>query len=160
MDENTKVLVLGTMPGDRSIRSGQYYANPSNQFWKIVIRIFNSGAKVFNYKDKTEFLLRNGIGLWDVLYTANRIGSLDSNIHNEELNDFEQLFKDFPKISAVIFNGQKPAEYFKTIKNIPKDIEYYILPSTSSANTNKTFERKLQEWQEVMTKSIKARIIK
>jgi hypoxanthine-DNA glycosylase len=152
VDEKTEVLILGTMPGDRSIRTGQYYANPTNQLWKIIFHIFNSGAIVFDYNDKTDLLLRNRIGLWDVLFRANRVGSLDSNIHNEELNDFEQLFKDFPKIRAIIFNGKKPAEYFRGIEKIPKDIELYILPSTSSANTNKTFERKLHEWKEVLTK--------
>lgn len=152
IDENTKILVLGTMPGGRSILKGEYYANPTNQFWKIIFRTFNSGESVLRYDDKTELLLKNRIGLWDVLYRANRAGSLDSNIQNEELNTFEQLFKDFSKIKAIIFNGQKPANYFKGIRNIPKDIEYYILPSTSSANTNKTFESKFQEWKEVITK--------
>jgi len=152
IDENTKVIVLGTIPGDRSIITGEYYANPTNQFWKIIFRAFNLGESVLEYKDKTELLLRNRIGLWDVLYRANRAGSLDSNIHNEEFNDFEQLFKDFPKISVIIFNGQKPANYFKGFGNIPKDFEYYILPSTSSANTNKSFERKFQEWKEVIIK--------
>lgn len=152
IDENTKVLVLGTMPGDRSILTGEYYSNPTNQFWKIIFRAFNSGVSVFGYKEKTELLLKNRIGLWDVLYRANRIGSLDSNIHNEEFNDFEQLFKDFPKIKAIIFNGQKPANYFKGFGNIPNDFEFYILPSTSSANTTKTFERKFQEWNDVITK--------
>jgi hypoxanthine-DNA glycosylase len=152
IDENTKVLVLGTMPGDRSILTGEYYANPTNHFWNIIFRALNSGVSVFGYKEKTELLLKNRIGLWDVLYRANRIGSLDSNIHNEEFNDFEQLFKDFPKISAIIFNGQKPANYFKGFGNIPNDFEFYILPSTSSANTTKTFERKFQEWKDVITK--------
>mgnify|MGYP001486952823 CR=1 FL=1 len=152
VDENTEVLILGTMPGDESIRTGQYYANPANQFWKIMFHVFNSGAKLIDYNDKTELLLSNGIGLWDVLSGANRVGSLDSNIHNEELNDFEQLFKDCSKIRAIIFNGQNPAEYFRGIKKISKDIELFILPSTSSANTNKTFEEKLQEWKDVLMK--------
>jgi len=152
VDKDIKVLILGTMPGDRSIRTGEYYANPTNQFWKIMFSIFNSGMPVFSYNDKVELLLRNGVGLWDVLYKANRIGSIDSNIYNEEFNDFEQLFNDFLNIKAIIFNGKKSADYFKKIGNTPKDKEYYILPSTSSANTNKPFDRKLKEWQEVITK--------
>ncbi|NLN94687.1 MAG: DNA-deoxyinosine glycosylase [Bacteroidales bacterium] len=89
IDGNTKVLVLGTMPGDRSILTGEYYANPKNQFWKIIFRVFNSGESVLDYNDKIELLLKNKIGLWDVLFRANRAGSLDSNIYNEEFNDFE-----------------------------------------------------------------------
>lgn len=154
IDENTKVLVLGTMPGDMSISTGEYYANPTNQFWKIIFRIFNSGESFLTYKDKTDLLLKNRMGLWDVLYRANRAGSLDANIQNEEFNDFEQLFIDFPQIRAIIFNGQKPANYFKVYRNISNDMEYYILPSTSSANTKKTFERKFQEWKDAIIKCI------
>jgi hypoxanthine-DNA glycosylase len=84
-----------------------------------------------------------------VLTRAERVGSLDSNIHGEEFNDFNKIFNDFPKLRIVFFNGKKAAEYFKGFNSIPKDKEYYILPSTSSANTWKTFDQKCKEWKEV-----------
>lgn len=154
IDNNTEIIVLGTMPGDKSIRTGEYYANPTNQFWKLIFHIFNSGIPVFNYEEKSKLLLKNKIGLWDVLSKAHRYGSLDSNIQNEEINDFEQLFKDYPNIKVLIFNGQKPAEYyFRSRNNVFKEKQYHILPSTSSANTTKTFDVKLKEWSNVLKQS-------
>jgi hypoxanthine-DNA glycosylase len=152
IENNTEVLILGTMPGDISIQTGEYYANSKNQFWKIVFKAFNNGIPEINYESKIKLLLKHKIGLWDVLKTAERNGSLDSNILNEEYNDFEELFKNFPKIRVVAFNGLKSADYFKGLKTIPKDKNYYILPSTSSANTGKSFDKKLDEWKEVLMK--------
>lgn len=147
IDAKTKILVLGTMPGDKSIRTGEYYANPTNQFWKLIFHVFNSGIAVYNYEEKTKLLLKHHVGLWDVLSKAHRAGSLDSNIIDEEFNDFQQLFKTYPNIKMLMFNGQKPAEYFKINNILHKDKEYYVLPSTSSANTTKTFDMKLKEWK-------------
>lgn len=152
IDKNTKILVLGTMPGDRSLRTGEYYANPTNQFWKLIFRIFNSGMPVYNYEEKVGLLLKNKIGLWDVLSKAQRTGSLDSNILNEEFNDFHQFFMTYPNVKILIFNGQKPADYFKAKNSLIQDKEYLVLPSTSSANTTRTFDYKLKEWEAALTK--------
>jgi hypoxanthine-DNA glycosylase len=154
IDKNTEIIVLGTMPGDRSIQTGEYYANSKNQFWKIIFKTFNNGHSEYSYNNKTELLLKNKIGLWDVLTKAERVGSLDSNIHREEFNDFNKIFNEFPKLRIVIFNGKKAAEYFKGFKSIPKDKEYYILPSTSSANTWKTFDQKWKEWKEILKNTV------
>ena len=152
IDNNTEIIVLGTMPGDKSIRIGEYYANSTNQFWKLIFHIFNSGMPVFNYEEKSKLLLKNKIGLWDVLSKANRQGSLDSNIQNEEFNDFEQLFNEYKNIKVLVFNGQKPAEYYFRNNNIVlQEKQYHILSSTSSANTTKTFDSKLKEWRKVLT---------
>jgi len=154
IDKNAEILVLGTMPGIVSLQTGEYYANKKNQFWKIIFTIFNDGHGLVSYKTKIALLLNNKIGLWDVLTKAEREGSLDSNINYEEFNDFETLFKEFPKIKIVVFNGKKAADYFKSFKTIPKGKEYYILPSTSSANTWKTFDQKLNEWKEILEKTM------
>ena len=152
IDYKTEVLVLGTMPSDISIRTGEYYANSKNQFWKIIFKIFNNGIVEYDYKRKTDLLLKNKIGLWDVLTKANRTGSLDSNIHGEEFNDFEKLFIEYPKLKTIVFNGKKAADYFKGFNSIPQNKEYYILPSTSSANTWKTFDQKFYGWEKVLKK--------
>jgi len=87
IDQNTEILILGSLPSDKSIKAGEYYANPQNHFWKIMFSIFNNNTPLYTYKEKTELLLKNKIGLWDVLTEAERIGSLDSNIQKEVLND-------------------------------------------------------------------------
>jgi|JRYD01.1.fsa_nt_gb hypoxanthine-DNA glycosylase len=152
IDKNTKILVLGTMPGDMSLRTGEYYANPRNQFWKLIFSIFNSGQTFYSYKEKVELLQKNKIGLWDVLANAQREGSLDSNIGNKEFNDFYTLFMTYPNINKLIFNGQKSADYFKAKNSLIQEKEYLVLPSTSSANTTRTFEFKLKEWKVALTK--------
>lgn len=109
---------------------------------------------MLNYNDKTELLLKNRIGLWDVLHSANRNGSLDSNIQNEELNDFKQLFETFPQIKVIIFNGKKAADYFSWKEKHNSKLKYFILPSTSSANTRKSLETKMNEWHTALIKTV------
>ena len=106
INKKTEILILGSLPSDISILKGEYYANPQNQFWNIIFAIFNSGVPVVEYKKKLDLLLKNKIGLWDVLTEANRTGSLDSNIKQEVLNDFSGLFNEYPKIRLLACKRQ------------------------------------------------------
>ena len=119
-------------------------------FWSIIYTLFNDKIEGYSYSNKKNLLLRNKIGIWDVLKLANRYGSLDSNIGKVELNDFQQFFEDYPNIRKIAFNGKKAAEYFKRLPNIPTNKEYYLLPSSSSANTRKTLKQKAEEWRLVL----------
>ncbi len=147
IDKNTEILILGSLPSDMSIVKGEYYANPQNQFWRIIFTIYNNGVPVGDYKIKIDLLLKNKIGLWDVLTEANRPGSLDSNIKEEVLNDFSGLFIDYPKIRLMAFNGDKAFNlYPKKRAGLPQK-ELVKLPSSSSANTSKNVLMKVKEWQ-------------
>ncbi|UMZ72970.1 DNA-deoxyinosine glycosylase [Natranaerofaba carboxydovora] len=148
IDDKSKVLILGTMPGGKSLEERQYYANPRNQFWKIIDNLFDETLPT-DYEEKIEFLKNNGIALWDVLKACYREGSLDSNIKNEEVNDFTTLFDNYPNIRCVGFNGTKAYNIFK--KSIGFDfqqLDFVKLPSTSPAHTIK-FEQKLKEWEKI-----------
>ena len=147
IDDKSKVLILGTMPGGKSLEEQQYYANPRNQFWKIIDNIFDEPLPP-DYEEKTDFLKDKGIALWDVLKACSREGSLDVNIKNEEINDFKTLFDNYPDIRCVAFNGTKAYDIFK--KNIGFDFQkdFVKLPSTSPAHTIK-FEQKLKEWEKI-----------
>ncbi|MEI8045831.1 MAG: DNA-deoxyinosine glycosylase [Bacteroidota bacterium] len=147
IDQNTEILILGSLPSDQSIAANEYYANPKNQFWKIIFAIFNNNIHLYHYNEKTELLLKNKIGLWDVMTKAERIGSLDSNIKNEELNDFIGLFKQYPKIKKLAFNGEKSFSTFIKMKHSMPQMELITLTSSSSANTGKTVQQKLREWE-------------
>src|SRR3954464_11650666 len=86
-DENSRVLVLGSLPGDESLRLQQYYANPSNQFWSLLEGVF--GAPVgSDYDERLRFLANHRVALWDVLQSAERRGSGDDAITRERPNDF------------------------------------------------------------------------
>lgn len=151
IDNDCEILILGTMPGVQSLKKQQYYGNKQNVFWKIIYSLFDEDMSD-DYEERKEFLLRNHIALWDVLKACDREGSLDSDIKNPIPNDFENLFKCHTRIKHVYFNGTPAQILFKryVMKKIDVNgLEFFILPSTSPANTMK-YEKKLEKWREIM----------
>ena len=149
INKQSKIIILGTMPGVQSLEKQQYYANSRNQFWKIIYALFKS-VSVTDYSDKKLFLLNNGVALWDVIDNCNRKGSLDSDIKNEKANDFNTLFKNYPNIKTVFFNGQKAFKIFKKEVGLEfVDKKYITLPSTSPAYTM-SFDKKFESWKEIL----------
>lgn len=143
VNESTKVLILGTMPGDVSILQQSYYLNPSNAFWKIINKLFNSPGC---FEKNRTFLSNIGIGLWDVYKEGHRRGSLDTGfIGNPSTNEIIDLLRQYQSIKYLVFNGQNAYKAF--LKSIGKvDISCYVLPSTSSAYSRMTFEEKFKGW--------------
>lgn len=139
---DSKILILGTMPGNDSLKMNQYYAHPRNAFWKIMFAIFNQPFSS-DYEIKKDLLLSHQIALWDVLKACKRIGSLDSNIVEEEANDFKFFFDTHTHIKHIFFNGQKSASLFFKVRQT--EIPYTQLPSTSPAHTM-SFQEKLKLW--------------
>jgi len=146
VDENSKILILGTMPGNKSLQLIQYYANPTNQFWKI-ISLITGGNFNTEYEIKKRVLLKYHIAIWDVLMHCEREGSLDVNISDEVPNDFKIFFSKYPNIKAVFFNGSKAADLFGKYNLASDDRIYITLPSTSSANTSMTLNKKIEIWK-------------
>lgn len=142
---NAKVLLLGTMPGEKSLALNQYYGHPQNLFWKLVAAVFNEAVPE-TYELKKEMLLRNDIAVWDVLKACERKGSLDSAILKEVPNDFTKFFESHPNIKLIAFNGQKAAAFFKKHVGFSDAYNFVTLPSTSPAHAGKNFEQKLKEW--------------
>lgn len=133
IDENVHLLILGSLPGPRSLAAGQYYAHPQNQFWNIIFSAFDAEV-ADSYAEKSTFLLCHGIGLWDVLQSAEREGALDTNIKQARVNDFAALFASYPNIRWLIFNGRTAEKYFR--KYFPQyytSINNVCLLSTSPA---------------------------
>ena len=146
IDEHSRILILGSMPGVESLRLQQYYANPRNQFWKIIYSLFNSEPNP-NYEERIAYIKSKKIAVWDVIGTCYREGSLDSNIQEEKVNDFSALFEAYPNIKTVLFNGGKAYETYKKwigFGMIP-NLTFHKLTSSSPANTKK-YEEKLREW--------------
>ncbi|HEY3389056.1 MAG TPA: DNA-deoxyinosine glycosylase [Prolixibacteraceae bacterium] len=143
-DSNSKVLILGTMPGKESLRMTEYYAHPQNAFWKIIFALHNIPFST-DYQAKRELLLKNGIALWDVLRNCERKSSLDTDIKMEEPNDLRTFLASHPGISKIFFNGKGASRYFsKYFTDISLPIQ--ILPSTSPAHAVK-WDHKLAIWQ-------------
>lgn len=129
INQNSEVLILGSMPGVESLAKQQYYANPRNHFWRILSAIFDN-EDPGDYSDRISLLHENKVALWDVIHSCQRIGSLDSSITDEEPNDFQKLLESYPTIKYVIFNGGKAYEVFKKQIgfNSFSDISFIKLP--------------------------------
>ncbi|MEZ0184252.1 MULTISPECIES: DNA-deoxyinosine glycosylase [Flavobacterium] len=147
---NSTILILGTMPGTKSLELNQYYGHNQNNFWKFLFTIFNEDFSN-DYEIKKAFLLQNKIALWDVLQHCERVGSLDSAIKNEIANDFETFLKQHPNIKTILFNGQKAAHFFKKYVKLQDTYQLITLPSTSPANASKSLQSKLEQWQIIGT---------
>ena len=135
-----RILILGTMPGKESLRLQQYYANRGNRFWKIIAKAADKPLPE-DYSKRLRLLDQLHIALWDVYASAERKGSLDSNIKNGERNDVQSLINSNPSIKKVLFNGGKA--YRKALDYGCLNVE---MPSTSSANTHLTQEELFSIW--------------
>jgi len=144
------ILILGTMPGTKSLELNQYYGHKQNNFWKFMFTILKEDFSD-DYETKKALLQKNKIALWDVLQFCERVGSLDSAIKNEIANDFETFLKSHPNITTILFNGQKAAAFFKKYVPLQKEYRLITLPSSSPANASKTFQSKLEEWKIIET---------
>ena len=145
VNSSTEILILGTMPGVASLEKEEYYAHQRNHFWKIMHTLLDQLPISEIFEEKIKLLQTNKIGLWDVLENCERKGSLDIHIKNHKENDFETLFKNFPSINKIVFNGKESHKYFLKKFGQIEGITYYVMPSTSPANTM-TFENKLKIW--------------
>ena len=105
VNNDTRVLILGSLPGEISLAQGQYYAHKQNRFWHLVGDVIGEALPDMSYADRLLRLQEHGIGLWDVVAEANRIGSLDSQIRNHAQNDLSALVGTLPTLRAIAFNG-------------------------------------------------------
>lgn len=153
VNEKSKVLVLGTMPGQESLRQRKYYANPNNQFWKIIHDTFGCIPEL-EYEEKVNFLLARRIALWDVLDSCLREGALDINITEGKPNDIACFLDKYPNIEYIFFNGTSAQKLFKKYfsQKFNTIHKYILLPSTSSTpgRNVKPYDLKLLEWKSML----------
>ncbi len=96
VDDRTRLLLLGSLPGEESLARGQYYANPRNQFWRLIGAVIERDLVGLDYEARLESLLAAGVGLWDTVAEANRTGSLDTAIRGHQANDLQSLADSLP----------------------------------------------------------------
>lgn len=150
-NSDTTILILGTMPGDKSLELGEYYGHPRNKFWKIISTITENNLPL-TYTDKKELLLKTKIGIWDVAHKANRKGSLDSAIEDEEPNDLDNFIARHKNLKVIGFNGTKSQALFDKYFDRQSGLKYISLPSTSPANTGIDFDNICKQWRQILTK--------
>ncbi len=145
--EEPKILILGTMPGNKSLETGEYYASHTNSFWKFMEQIYNKGKQFLNYDEKVECLKANKVAVWDLAHQCDREGSADKNMKNVVYNDLAGFLNEHPTIELLVFNGKKTSKDFEEHIKIEKKCA--TAPSTSNAYPM-SFEKKLEGWKEAL----------
>jgi len=148
VDARTRVLVLGSLPGEHSLAKAQYYGNPLNQFWRLMSEVLGTPLVPLSYPDRLAALRAAGVGLWDVVASAKRSGSLDAAIRDHEANDLPALVAELPSLRATGFNGGTAFTVGKRALGGMTEAALVPLPSSSPAYTL-PFERKLEEWMKL-----------
>lgn len=153
---DARVLILGSMPGEASLRAGQYYAHRANLFWPIMTTLCGR-AGALSYAERRGMLLDNRIALWDVVHRCRRPGSLDSAIARDsvEPNDIAGFLDDHRGIHTIFFNGVAAEQLYRRhlLGRVAREspaLCYQRLPSTSPANASWSRERKLRAWRAVI----------
>jgi hypoxanthine-DNA glycosylase len=152
---DAEILILGSLPGRKSLEMQQYYAHPQNAFWKLIARIYGRES-LPPYKQRVEILTANRIALWDVLAAAERPGSLDSSIvsASARANDFAAFYRSHPQVSRIYFNGRRAEELYRrfVLPGLSAEfaaLRYVSMPSTSPAHAGMPFAEKLMRWEQI-----------
>lgn len=136
VDPDARLLVLGSLPGDRSLAAQRYYAHPQNQFWHLMSPVVGCDLVTLDYDDRLATLRAGGIALWDVIGSARRAGSTDAAILDIRGNDIAGLVASLPKLRAIAFNGGTAAK--QGMKLLGRDFAgaaLVSLPSSSPLHT-------------------------
>lgn len=148
LDNHTSILLLGSFPGEASLLAQQYYAHPRNQFWRLLSAVLDEDLVPMPYEKRLLRLQAHKIGLWDVIAVCEREGSLDSAIRSAQANDFAALKHRCPDLVKVCFNGKTSGKFAPQFAEAGFDT--LVLPSSSPANAQWSFEEKLTEWKNII----------
>jgi TDG/mug DNA glycosylase family protein len=145
---DTRVLILGSLPGERSLAEGRYYAHPRNLFWRLAGAAIGRELEALGYEDRLAALLGAGVGLWDTVASARRRGSLDAAIRAAEHNPLAELVATLPELRAVAFNGARSAA-IGTALLAGTGLALLPLPSSSPAYAAMPLPEKLRLWRAI-----------
>ncbi len=149
MRPDARLLFMGSFPGEASLAAQQYYAHPRNQFWRLLSGVLHDDLATLDYEYRLIKLAQHRIGLWDVIIACEREGSLDSSIRRPQLADVSVLLNHYPELKTIAFNGKTSGRFapqfaaagFRTV----------VLPSSSPANAQLSFEQKLVKWRALLS---------
>jgi len=145
-DADTRLLILGSLPGDASLKAAQYYAHPQNGFWRLIGGVIGRDLAPLPYPDRLETLKSARIGLWDVIASAERPGSLDAAIRSPRAADLCGLIAGLPALKAVAFNGATASKGGRRILKGVKGMTLIDLPSSSPAHATRSLSEKAESW--------------
>lgn len=142
---DARLFILGSLPGDASLAARRYYAHPTNQFWRLLGATIGEDLQALPYDERLGRLRARRIGLWDVIASAERLGSLDQAIRSAGHNPLKILAEDYPELEAVAFNGGTAAAMGRRLLGEDERVRLIDLPSSSAANT-RPFAEKAAAW--------------
>lgn len=145
---DARLFILGSLPGDASLAAQRYYAHPQNQFWRLLGGVIGEELNRLAYEERLDRLGAHRIGLWDVIGSAVRPGSLDQAIRVAENNRIEQLIHEFANLEAIAFNGGTSAAIGRKLIGTDHKLTLIDLPSSSPANT-RPFAKKVATWMQL-----------
>jgi len=145
---DARLFILGSLPGDASLAAGQYYAHPQNQFWRLLGSVVGDDLQSMPYEARLECIEGHRIGVWDVIGSAVRKGSLDQAIRLANHNRVERLVHEFPDLQAIAFNGGTSAGVGRKLIGSAHGLSLIDLPSSSPANT-RPFSEKAAVWEQL-----------
>lgn len=145
VDARTRLLIVGSLPGRESLARRQYYAHPRNLFWALIGSVIGADLAGHDYPSRLAMLARHQIGLWDVIGSATRSGSLDSAIRDHRPNDLAALVRALPALRAIGFNGAK-AWQLGANALADSGVALVALPSSSPAFAAMPRAAKQQHW--------------
>ncbi len=141
VDADTRLLILGSLPGDASLKAARYYAHPRNAFWRLLGGVLGEDLDPLAYEARLERLKARRIGLWDVIASAERSGSLDAAIRSPQAADLRGLVAGLPELRAVAFNGGLAARLGRRILEDQAGLVLLDLPSSSPAHARPLAEK-------------------
>lgn len=148
MQPDARLLFMGSFPGAASLAAHQYYAHPRNQFWRLLSGVLQDDLAALSYDARLQKLAQHRIGLWDVIIACEREGSLDSSIRRPRLADFSVLLGGYPDLQTIAFNGKTSGKFAPQFE--AAGFRTVVLPSSSPANAQLSFEEKLVKWRTLL----------
>lgn len=145
---DARLLILGSLPGEASLRAQRYYAHPKNQFWRLVGDAIGEDLAAMDYDRRLSRLAMRRIALWDVVGQAMRQGSLDGAIRGATPNQLHEFVATHPRLAAIAFNGKTAARLGRAALGDMPDIELIDLPSSSPAYTL-AYAEKANRWNDL-----------
>ena len=147
-NEDSEILILGTLPSVKSRENNFYYGHKQNRFWKLLAKLCEEETPQ-TVEEKTAMLLRHRIAIWDVIQSCDIKGSSDSSIKNVQPTDIGMILEK-TNITRIYANGNKAGQLYKRYQFPVTGIEAMVLPSTSPANAAWSLDRLCEAWRVIL----------
>lgn len=149
INEDSEILILGSLPSIKSRDAGFFYAHPQNRFFKILAGIYEE-KEPLTIEERKSFLKKHKIALYDVVYACDILGSSDSSIKNVEPINLKEILMQYKNIRCIFTTGKKAKELFDKYLVKETNIKLVGLPSSSAANAKMTLEELIKEYKIIL----------